>query len=189
MNQPAGKPVFNEEMPATRGAGRKTEKMNSEFFEALSLLEKERGISEEYLIEKIKKSPAAAIARDGAVKQMGMIVNCPEEMAEATKTGDYSSLIEHIGRPYAIFENYSVNNSSLGQFILILSGMSDPDPRLLICKNIVEKEKPKERKVTSVLGDTSQYGMKVADMGKLVSTESSEETGETKSSILDSFFN
>ena len=143
---------------------------------------------QDYLIEKIKKSPAAAIARDGAVKQMGMIVNCPEEMAETTKTGDYSSLIEHIGRPYAIFENYSVNNSSLGQFILILSGMSDPDPRLLICKNIVEKEKPKERKVTSVLGDTSQYGMKVADMSKLVSTDSTEETGETKSSILDSFF-
>ena len=74
MNQPAGKPVFNEEMPATRGAGRKTEKMNSEFFEALSLLEKERGISEDYLIEKIKAAIVIAVKKSYDVEENVSVV-------------------------------------------------------------------------------------------------------------------
>lgn len=38
--------------------------MNSEFFEALTLLEKEKGISREYLLEKISSAIAVAIKRD-----------------------------------------------------------------------------------------------------------------------------
>ena len=38
--------------------------MNTEFFEALSLLEKEKGISRDALIEKIKGAIAIAIKRD-----------------------------------------------------------------------------------------------------------------------------
>ena len=37
--------------------------MNSEFFEALSLLEKERGISEDYLVEKIKAAIVIAVKK------------------------------------------------------------------------------------------------------------------------------
>ena len=38
--------------------------MNAEFFEALALLEKEKGISVEYLCEKIENAIAIAIRRD-----------------------------------------------------------------------------------------------------------------------------
>lgn len=38
--------------------------MNTEFFEALTLLEKEKGISREYLLEKIRNAIAVAIKRD-----------------------------------------------------------------------------------------------------------------------------
>lgn len=38
--------------------------MNSEFFEALALLEKEKGISSDYLLEKIRNAMAVAIKRD-----------------------------------------------------------------------------------------------------------------------------
>ena len=38
--------------------------MNSEFFEALNLLEKEKGIPASYLIEKISNAIAIAIKRD-----------------------------------------------------------------------------------------------------------------------------
>lgn len=38
--------------------------MNTEFFEALALLEKEKGISREYLLEKIKNAMVVAIKRD-----------------------------------------------------------------------------------------------------------------------------
>ncbi len=39
-------------------------KMNAEFFEALSLLEKERNVSADYLIEKIKNAVVVAVRRD-----------------------------------------------------------------------------------------------------------------------------
>ena len=38
--------------------------MNSEFFEALAMLEKERGIPVSYLIEKISNAIAIAVKRD-----------------------------------------------------------------------------------------------------------------------------
>lgn len=43
--------------------------MNSEFFEALSMLEKERGISEEYLIEKIKAAIVIAVKKSYDVEE------------------------------------------------------------------------------------------------------------------------
>ena len=38
--------------------------MNTEFFEALALLEKEKGIPADYLLEKIKAAIAIAVKRD-----------------------------------------------------------------------------------------------------------------------------
>lgn len=145
---------------------------------------------QQYLIDQVKSSPAAPIARDGAIRQMGMITNCSEDMLDSTKTGNYEEITEYIGRPYAIFENYSTNSGSIGQFIMILSGMSDPDPRLLVCKQIVDN-KPKERKVSSVLGDTSQYKSNV-NLDKLLSGDNQKEEDSvqnTKDSVLDKFFN
>jgi len=39
--------------------------MNTEFFEALALLEQEKGIPRDYLLEKIKNAILIAIRRDG----------------------------------------------------------------------------------------------------------------------------
>lgn len=136
------------------------------------------------LIDKVKHSPACPIARDGAVRQMGMIVNCPEDMVESTKTGDYSEITSYVGRPYAVFENYSTNNGQLGQFILILSGMSDPDPRMLACKKVVEQDRPKERKISSALGDMSALTNN-SNMNKLLTGSAKV---DEKASVLDKFF-
>ncbi len=48
--------------------------MNTEFFEALALLEKEKGISKEYLLEKIQNAITIAIKRDGE--------NCEDSVVE-----------------------------------------------------------------------------------------------------------
>ena len=48
--------------------------MNSEFFEDLSLLEKERGISEEYLIEKIKAAIVIAVKKSYDVEENVSVV-------------------------------------------------------------------------------------------------------------------
>lgn len=58
--------------------------MNSEFFEALSLLEKERGISEDYLVEKIKAAIVIAVKKSYDVEENVSVVIEPA-------TGKFSS--------------------------------------------------------------------------------------------------
>ena len=43
------------------------EAMNAEFYEALALLEEEKGIPKEYMFDKIKAAIAAAVKRDKGV--------------------------------------------------------------------------------------------------------------------------
>ena len=47
--------------------------MNTEFFEALTLLEKEKGIPAEYLLEKIKAAIAIAVKRDYGGSENGLV--------------------------------------------------------------------------------------------------------------------
>lgn len=141
------------------------------------------------LIEQVKRSPVVDIARDGAIKQMGMIVNCPEDMTASAKNGDYSEITEYLGRPYAVFENYALNNGVYGNFSMILSGMSDPAGRLSAIKKVIDEEKPKERKVASILGDTSQYKTSV-NVDKLLSgsDDDGEDKAGKKDAVLGKFF-
>ncbi|MDL2232609.1 transcription termination factor NusA [Ruminococcaceae bacterium OttesenSCG-928-L11] len=52
--------------------------MNTEFFEALALLEKEKGIPMEYLLEKIKNAIAIAVKRDGEGTEESIVEIDPE---------------------------------------------------------------------------------------------------------------
>lgn len=52
--------------------------MNTDFFEALSLLEKEKGIPKEYLLEKIKTAIVIAIRRDGEGEEDSVVEIDPE---------------------------------------------------------------------------------------------------------------
>ncbi len=52
--------------------------MNAEFFEALAMLEKEKGISVEYLCEKIENAIAIAIRRDYVGVEDPKVVIDPE---------------------------------------------------------------------------------------------------------------
>ena len=52
--------------------------MNTEFFEALALLEKEKGIPAEYLLEKIKAAIAIAVKRDFGGSENGVVEIDPE---------------------------------------------------------------------------------------------------------------
>lgn len=78
------------------------------------------------IIKQIKRSPAVDIARDGLVEQMAVISNFPEDMVDASKSGDYSEITNYIGRPLSIFENYAIVPGGTGQLIAIFSGQSYP---------------------------------------------------------------
>lgn len=59
-----------------------TGKMNAEFFEALALLGKERGLSADYLIEKIKAAIVIAVKKDYDVEDDNVLVEIDPERGE-----------------------------------------------------------------------------------------------------------
>lgn len=145
-----------------------------------------------YMIDKIKSSPAAMIPRDEIVKQLGVIVNCPEELIEESKTGNYSELTKFIGVPLSIFENYSVNNGMLGQFIILMSGMNLPYSRILQCKSIIEahEEKLKRAKQVDLSGDVEKFSFLTegANTDKLMNNSKIKTEESVKNNILEGFF-
>lgn len=147
---------------------------------------------QKYMIDVIKKSPAAPIQRDDIVKELGVIVNCPDEMMEATKTGNYNDLTGYIGTPLAIFENYSVAKGSHGQFIIIMSGMNLPYSRILLCSEKIEQheEKLRRAKVIDLSTDVEKFGFldSRGDPSKLVDTSKVRPDEAKKSSVLEGFF-
>ena len=65
--------------------------MNAEFFEALAMLEAERGLSAEYLLEKIKNAIVIAVKKDYDVEDDNVAVEIDPE------TGKFNvNLLKHI---------------------------------------------------------------------------------------------
>ena len=55
---------------------------NNEFFEALSALEKERGLPEDYLIDKIKAAIVIAVKKDYEVEDDNVVVDIDPELGD-----------------------------------------------------------------------------------------------------------
>ena len=144
-----------------------------------------------YIIDLIKNSPAASIQRDKIVKQMGVIVNCPDSIMESAKSGNYNELCEYIGVPLAIFENYSVNEKALGQFIVLLSGMNLPYSRILQAKQKIEEHEEAIKKVKPIdlSPDVDRFAfLNNRDTTKLVDASQAPVDEGKKKSVLDDFF-
>ena len=128
------------------------------------------------IVDKMKKSPAVAIQKDGIVRQMAVISNLPEEMNDPIKTADYSEIINYAGKSLATFDNYAVTESSVGESIVILSGMSLPYNRLRVSIQIVDDFEQQQKAAKSVnLRETSEkhVGMvEKANLHKIVSNAS-----------------
>ena len=106
--------------------------MNAEFFEALALLEKEKGISVEYLCEKIENAIAIAIRRDYVGTEDVKVIIDPE-----TRTFEeiVSMFLPILRGRYWFFTAYFVvmmvspalnlviRNRTKGQFRLLLAAL------------------------------------------------------------------
>jgi cell division GTPase FtsZ len=152
-----------------------------------------RGTMQSLLIDQIKRSPSIMIQKDGIVKHMGIIINCPEDLMEVTKTGNYSEITNFIGgRPAGgFFENYNVNNETKGQFIVILSGMTFPQNRISQYSESVKKDLENANRVKEInlASDVNQIvGM---DPGVSTKDKLSSDTGASASEVksaLDGYF-
>lgn len=138
-----------------------------------------------HLIERIKQSPAVSLQRDGMLKQMGVIINCPEEMKEASKTGNYNELTSYIGMPLSIFENYAITSGTSGQFIIILSGMNLPYTRIMQAKQKIDDHEDHLKRVKHI-----DLKSDVDDIGFLNQSTGFQLNGkpEKDNQVLDSYF-
>lgn len=143
------------------------------------------------VIDKIMNSPSAKIQKDGIIKEMGVIVNCPAEMMETSRTGNYTELTNYVGTPLAIFENYAVTESSHGQIIVILSGMNLPYSRIAECQRIIEKheEMLKNQKTVTLEAEARKVSFldECIDKSKIGNNRGAADE-ETKKNVLGSFF-
>ena len=102
--------------------------------------------AQQLILEQVKNSPAVPIARDGLIERMAFISNMSEDMDDSSKSGDYSEIINYVGRPVSIFENYAIQNGGNGQMIMIISGQSYPIGHMTNINNILEEAKARFEK-------------------------------------------
>ena len=143
------------------------------------------------VIDKIRKGPAVMIQKDGISMQMGAIINCPDDMAEVSRSGNYQEIFDFIGhRPKnGIYENYGVTDGTDGQIIVILSGMTYPINRIKVYIDTVKEQEAFLKKVKDV--DTSQDAEFVQSLVSNSDDKLSSDSSASQSDInaaLDEFF-
>jgi cell division GTPase FtsZ len=143
------------------------------------------------LIDEIKRGPAVMIQKDGISMQMGSIVNCPDDMTDVTRTGNYQELCDFIGhRPKnGIYENYGITNGTTGQFVVIISGMTYPINRLQEYTNAIKEQNEflKKQKEIDTSEDADLVRSLVSNNDDKLSSESKADESKVNS-VLDDFF-
>lgn len=143
------------------------------------------------LINEIKNGPAVMIQKDGISMQMGSILNCPEDIEDVTRTGDYSELFKFIGhRPKnGIYENYSATEGTNGQFLVILSGMTYPINRLHEYTSMIKEQDDflKKSKQIDIDGDAELVQGLVSNDTNKLDSDSRADTSKINS-VLDGYF-
>lgn len=143
------------------------------------------------IIDEMRKGPAVAIQKDGIAMQMAVIINCPDDMTEVSRTGNYQEIYDFIGHKpkNGIYENYGVTDGTDGQIILILSGMTYPINRVgyYVEEVKAQAEFLKRQKTINTSADASVMRELVSNStGKLDSnTEASQ---DAINSALDALF-
>ena len=72
---------------------------NNEFFDALAALEKERGLPEDYLIEKIKAAIVIAVKKDYEVEDDNVVVDIDPEIG-AFRASLLRDIVEEVENPH-----------------------------------------------------------------------------------------
>lgn len=138
------------------------------------------------MVELIKHSPAAERTRNGVIRQMGVILNVPGEMDDASMSSDYTELTNYIGTPLSIFENFANVPTATGQMIIILSGQSTPIGRI---QTMSEKAKLVGNEIDYDLSQLTNGFAAKHSSGVDLSGESKENDTAAQQAAAQSFFN
>lgn len=155
-----------------------------------SMLEKKS--MQSMIIDKIRKGPSAMIQKDGISMQMGVIINCPDDLVEVSRTGNYQEIFDFIGHKpkKGIFENYGVTNGTDGQMIVMLSGMTYPINRITYYIDTVKEQEEflRKQKEIDISQDVAAITSLVSNSQDKLSSDTSASESEINS-VLDDFFN
>ena len=152
----------------------------------------EKNTMQSMIIDKIRKGPAMMIQKDGISMQMGVIINCPSDLSEVSRTGNYQEIFDFIGhRPKnGIYENYGVTNGTDGEMIVILSGMTHPINRVNQYIEIVKEQEEflRKRKDIDISEDVATITAMVSKTHDKLSSKTTA-SKEDINNVLDDFFN
>lgn len=143
------------------------------------------------IIDEIKHGPAVMIQKDGISMHAASIINCPEDIEDVTRTGNYYELFNFIGhRPKkGIYENYGVTNGTTGMFVVILSGMTYPINRLEEYSRLIKEQNEflKKQKAIDTSADAELLQSLVSNDAANLSADTTADQNKVNS-VLDSFF-
>ena len=154
--------------------------------------ELEKKSMQSMVIDKIRKGPAVMIQKDGISMQMGVIINCPDDMAEISRSGNYQEIFDFIGHKpkNGIYENYGVTNGTDGQIVVLLSGMTYPVNRINYYINAIVEQEEFLRKQKEI--NTTEQAELLQSLVTNGSEKLASDSGASQAQInnvLDDFFN
>lgn len=143
------------------------------------------------IIDQIRRGPAMMIQKDGVSMQMGVIINCPDDMDEITRTGDYTELFNFIGHKpkNGIFENYGVTEGTSAQMVVILSGLTAPVNRLNYYIQAVREQEEflQKQKAIDISADVDAVQGLIGGDADVLATDTKASNADI-SNTLDAFF-
>lgn len=151
----------------------------------------EKKTMQSMLIDEIKKGPAMMIQKDGISAQMGVIINCPDDLSEVTRSGNYGEIFEFIGHKpkKGIYPNYATTNGTSGQMIVILSGMTYPINRINDYIEAIREQDEflKKKKEIDISEDVEMVSSLVSNSSEKLSDDT-KATKKDIDNVLDSIF-
>lgn len=143
------------------------------------------------VIDKIRKGPAVMIQKDGISMQMAVMINCPDDMKEITRSGNYQEIFDFIGHKpkNGIYENYGVTNGTDGQIVVILSGLTYPINRVQYYVDIVKEQNEflSKKKDIDTSEDAALVQSLVNNSDSFLSSDTSASDAEINSALDDLF--
>lgn len=120
--------------------------------------------SQAIMIDMLEHTAAVDPQKDHVVRNLGIIMNTPDQTNDPCKSGNFSELEGYTGRPLATFLNYTVENAQRADFSVIMSGMSKPINRISECTEIAKECEALNNT------DTASVSDELADLSAIKST-------------------
>ena len=144
------------------------------------------------LINEIKNSASVMLQKDGIAIHMGVMINCPSDLNDVTRSGNYDELYNFIGHKpkKGVYENYVTDdNGTTGELRVVVSGMTFPINRFSIYSDSIleQKEFIEKSKAINISDDVEMIQSLISDNQPELSSDTKADE-KTIESVLGNYF-